>query len=322
MKLTRYLLTFGQGVVLGLVDQLNYELANQVEDTFLVNMEGMLGLPLDLNFTMTRYPEINNKTQEIILNIDGLFVKKNIAENVPTNTEYADRAGHTQREQIYLHQSMLDSLVYNFAKSFTKDDKGFQKQMIELVPEVYLHYGRDVDCNGELSFPYETPSAPLSVDTKKGLVVGDEENGLIAKVLLYCAANSTVEKELALDMELGIHAIANFTFDNFVYWIKFDETKAVTANVSSPVVTLDYHDWIGLVTALLTDMADTFNLTHGTPKDLKDNTIVHFAAGILADTLLSPYVVDDFLFAGFRMLPDPDGPMTAQAKQAVSAFLQ
>jgi len=55
MKVVRYGLSFGQGVVMGLVDVLNNDLQNQTDDMFVFNFKG-----LPLNMTMTRFPEFNN----------------------------------------------------------------------------------------------------------------------------------------------------------------------------------------------------------------------------------------------------------------------
>jgi|Transcript_24275 hypothetical protein len=83
MKVGRYAFDFAEGVLKGAVDALNYDLAHQTDDMFVFDIKG-----LPLNLTMTRYPEFNNVTQEIILHMDGLFVQEGMSENVPVNTEW------------------------------------------------------------------------------------------------------------------------------------------------------------------------------------------------------------------------------------------
>lgn len=127
---------------------------------------------------------------------------------------------------------------------------------------------------------------------------------MTTNIKLMCAENNTTAKELAVDLTTGLHVVANFTWDNFEYWASLSDPKFMDTVVTSPVVKLDYHNWNAELTAVLKDMTDEFNLRFGTPKDLKSITIVHFVAGILRATLVSPFVHDEFLFAGFKMIMD------------------
>ena len=68
---------------------------------------------MNLNLTMTKYPVFNRTSQEIVINFDGLFAKEGMAEAVTPRTTFASAIGQQQREQIWLHQSMLDSLVHS-----------------------------------------------------------------------------------------------------------------------------------------------------------------------------------------------------------------
>lgn len=113
-------------------------------------------------------------------------------------------------------------------------------------------------------------------------------------------------------MDLGLHGAVNATWSDFKYWINVTEMECVAASATSPVVTLEYHDWTRMFTALIRDMTDEFNLRWAEPRDLKaKGKIVPMLAGIVKNTILSPFVVDEFLMAGFKVITDPDGPMTA-----------
>jgi len=52
-------------------------------------------------------------------------------------------------------------------------------------------------------------------------------------------------------MNLGIALVANFSWDNFEYWIAVNDARAVKVIATSNVTTLYYKDWEELVTALL-----------------------------------------------------------------------
>lgn len=74
---------------------------------------------------------------------------------------------------------------------------------------------------------------------------------------------------------------------------------------------------------MLIDVTDEMNMRFGTPHDLKTKTVVNFAAGLIRSTLLSPYVADEFLLAGFKMITDPTDPMMAVANlDKITEFLQ
>jgi len=92
MKAVDYALNFAEGVVLGAVDALNVMLANQTDDTFVVDLN-LMGLTLPFNLTMTRYPEFSYEKQEIQLNIDGLFGGSSVAAGDPHATVWADFVG-------------------------------------------------------------------------------------------------------------------------------------------------------------------------------------------------------------------------------------
>ena len=59
MKVLRYGESLVQGAAIGAVDYLNLALANQKDDTFVVDLSGLLGMPVSLNLTMSRAPIFN-----------------------------------------------------------------------------------------------------------------------------------------------------------------------------------------------------------------------------------------------------------------------
>jgi len=62
-------------------------------------------------------------------------------------------------------------------------------------------------------------------------------------------------------------------------------------------------------------------MKYATPTDIKASSVViGFVAGILRSTLLSPFVEDEYLLAGFKMITDPKDPMAVA--DLASRFLQ
>jgi len=193
-------------------------------------------------------------------------------------------------------------------------------QLYQLVPEVFRHYGASVECSASLSLPMQEAS-PIKIDATKGIIIGDETTWLDVDLKLFCKNNDTVpEPELALDMDLGVALTVNATWDNFEYWIALNDARGVHADVTSPAMKLNYHDWIAEITALLKATTTEFNLGHATPVDLKAKyPLINMVAGLFRSTLLSPFVTDEFLLAGFKMITDPADPM---ADPTAPTFLQ
>ncbi len=109
-----YGLDFGQGVGLALVDGVNYILENQDENTFVVDV---LGMPF--NLTMTRYPEFSREKDEVSINIDGEFISDMAKQYVTPDSTWVDFEGQDQAEQLWIHQSMVNSLLYQVKKTLS-----------------------------------------------------------------------------------------------------------------------------------------------------------------------------------------------------------
>lgn len=110
-----------EGMLTGAVDALNLELANQKDDSFVLDVKG-----LPLNLTMTKAPEFSNAEDRISIHIDGMFVSDDMSTYVTPNTKFADFSSQPkQLDQIWIHQSMIDSLLYDL--SLPLSGSGFEK---------------------------------------------------------------------------------------------------------------------------------------------------------------------------------------------------
>jgi len=58
------------------------------------------------------------------------------------------------------------------------------------------------------------------------------------------------------------------------------------------------------MTAFLTALGDDYNVQHVDGIDFKKNQIVGFVAGLLRHTLLSPFVVNEYMYGGFSWISD------------------
>ena len=188
--------------------------------------------------------------------------------------------------------------------------EGFQTKIKVLLAELWTYYGADTDCEGVLTFPKEPNSQPIAFSKAKGITVGDDsEGGLKLTLNMMCAKNNSTEKELAVVLNTGVHVAANITWDNFEYWADLTEPAFMDTTCVSQKsdLVLDYHNWNQELTAVMKDITDDFDLRWATPHDLKTKKGPipwPMIAGLVKATLLSPFVADEFLFIGFKMIMD------------------
>lgn len=146
------------------------------------------------------------------------------------------------------------------------------------------------------------------MNKEQGIVIGDEANGGLRLTLNVMCSNETMaEKELSVVLNTGLHLTANITWDNFVYWAELGEPMFEQTTCESKVegLKLDWHNWDSELTYVMKDIADDFNLKHATPVDLKEKSMtIKMAAGLIPDSLVSPFVADEFLFIGTKSITD------------------
>ena len=108
-------------------------------------------------------------------------------------------------------------------------------------------------------------------------------------------------------LNTGIHLVANVTWDDFEFWAELQEPlmEGTTAVSQIEGLVLDYHNWDRELTAVVVAMTDDFNLRWGRVHNLKQKyPLIKMVAGMFRKTLLSPFVTDEFLFAGFKTITD------------------
>ena len=111
-----------------------------------------------------------------------------------------------------------------------------------------------------------------------------------------------------MELNTGLHVVANFTWDDFKFWIELSEPQFMGTTATSSRIELEYHNWDGELTAVLKAITDDLNIRFSEETDLRNTEkwkrIAPLAAGFFPHTLLSPFVADEFLFAGFSMIGD------------------
>ena len=135
--------------------------------------------------------------------------------------------------------------------------------MFSLLAEVYYFYGRDVSCEGVLSFPAEQNSQPVTIDASQGILLGDKtENGLRLNIDMWCASDATSPKELAVSLETGLVLVADVAIEDFVITAELKD-PTMMGTVATPVaegLVLDWHNWDMELTSVVKSIVDEVNL--------------------------------------------------------------
>ena len=200
---------------------------------------------------------------------------------------------------------MINSALYDAQK--TLSGAGFQDQIFLLLAELPDYYGATASCDGVLTFPKENDSQPITINTAQGLVIGNPtEGGLRLNLNINCAKDESSQKELAVVLKTGINLVAGLSWDNFEFWAKLQDPQMQGTTAESMVqdLVLDYHNWDLELTAVVKDLTDDFNLRWGRVHDLKEHNLIKMVAGMFPNTLLSPFVTDEFILAGLSSITD------------------
>ena len=123
MKAITYGLNVFEGVIHGAIDVFNEILENEGPNTFNLNIQNLLGAEeeMPLNLTMSKAPEFSRVKNEILLHIDSNFVSDEMRTYVPENTIWENYTDVTQKEQLWIHQSMINTALYDLEKRLSGD---------------------------------------------------------------------------------------------------------------------------------------------------------------------------------------------------------
>jgi hypothetical protein len=284
----------------GAVQALNEMIAAEAQnpDTFIADVAGFA-----LNFTMTRFPEITQEQTSLTVNIDARAESKTFGKTVvPANTEWATKQDSPQKEQIFVHQSMLESMIYDFKPVFKNETAA---AFIAAVPEITAHYGEAVDCELVVAFPTIVEGA-VTINTAEGVRIGPKEHGMPMTVTAMCAADATAEKEAAVVVATNATTVFNGTFTDFTLYAKFENTAMRASHLESSLFDVSsVKSYTDLIDNTIGAEIEAFNAKFGEVIDLKMKyPTLGFVAGIVKNLVLTPFQVDHFLFAGFKWISD------------------
>ena len=313
-----YGLKLGEGVIEGLIWGLNQKLASGSYD-MLVNL-GSLGA--DLNLTAPRAPSMSAETDLVSVWLDGRFVDATTMQpSEPVNTvEPVRTTTKKQYDQIFIHESMIDSALfklYTMDKKITPND-ALRTQLLQIFYELGAYYGSDVQFEIELTFDKSEGEA-VKFSTKDGIEIGNiPSGGLNTTVTILCSNATTTTPEKAVELNLDVKANVNASWESFVIYAAANDVSISNTIVTYDRVGLDYHAFDSLLTSVAVSMSDNFNLSHSKGLNLVEKyPTLGFISGMARNSIVSPLVQDEFVYAGFKWISD-----YGEAKTVAQEFLQ
>lgn len=216
-------------------------------------------------------------------------------------------SGMGQMEQIFIHQSILDSIVfelYAIDKTITPSP-ALSAQLLQIFYEIGQVYGKTVQFELEISFQ-QNEGELIQLSTAEGIELGNVPAGGLNTTIAFMCTNETVTTpQLAVELNMDIRADLNVSFENFIIYTAANNLAVLNTVVVKDNVGLSYTDYDALLTAVFVSMADDFDLSHSGGMNLVEKfPTLGFISGMARNSIASPYVQNEFIYIGFKWITD------------------
>ena len=134
----------------------------------------------------------------------------------------------------------------------------------------------------------------------------------------FCTNETTTDSEKAIELNLDVSANLNVSLENFIVYVAANDVTIQNTRVTYDLVGMDYHPFDELLTDVAKQMITDFNIAHeGGINLVKKFPTLAFISGMARNSIASPLVQEEFLYAGFKWISD-----FGEAKPLVQEFLQ
>jgi len=184
-------------------------------------------------------------------------------------------------------------------------DEAITAEFLSTFREVKARYGADATIDFQLTLKDTGAAKPIAFDRKHGVTLGGR-NGEITSVIDVIVSNSNVKNETALTFECNLESYFNFTLKNLIVYPRFDEISISNTKLTKDIVGLSpEYKFNSLATELLDKSKDIYNqkFLHGWAL-ANLNPQLGMIGGLLKNTTMTPYVTDEWMWAGFEMQAD------------------
>lgn len=143
----------------------------------------------------------------------------------------------------------------------------------------------------------------VNFDTKNGIILGSTSN-VLTTIDIICS-NATTKAETAVSLDMNLAAYANITMKDFIIWPKVNSVFVANTEVKEDIVGMYAHNYNIMFTNILKNYANNFNMEYSKGWALANlDPRLAMITGVIKDAMVTPYVVDNFMFIGFEMQAD------------------
>lgn len=142
---------------------------------------------------------------------------------------------------------------------------------------------------------------PVTMTRANGVVIGDLETSVLNLSMLV--SNGTVTNMSVLDLAMNFQAKVNVHLQDMVLFLEPESIKLAHGKVLQDRIGMYSHNYDVFFQAVLNDMAHTFKMKHRKGIDLS-SMVPQIAQLDIRNTTVSPYVADEWLYAGFSFEKD------------------
>jgi len=186
---------------------LNAMIATEGPNTWMTDIISPLA---PLNMTATTYPRFDSDTGLISMNFDGRFmdvIEK--AMEVPVNAADSIPREKKQKEQFFLHESTLNSLLFDLSDSYMPinvESEAISASLLQVFHEFAIAYGPDVQLSLGVKLSEDHNTNAIDLDTEKGIIFGSIEKESMTTILQFYCTNAKVTDDLAIVLEMNMQA--------------------------------------------------------------------------------------------------------------------
>lgn len=145
---------FKNDTILGNIGSFNEKLKSRDGTTFAAKLFD--NEDLQFNLTTTMAPALDSVNKTIELHFDGLFFDQEAkSTHVKANTVFPKRVAGMNSNQIFVHESLLNSLFLTMQKQIFPimiTEQAAVGQILKLLPEIKQFYGVDADYSLGINF--------------------------------------------------------------------------------------------------------------------------------------------------------------------------
>ena len=290
------------------IQALNAAVAGEGPMTFVFPVMGA-----NVNMTMAHAPVTGVNSDLIGLFFDGMIIGDKVKTTTADITSLPPRQNHSLSEQIYIHEDMVNSILQQFEPSVFPIEikqKSLSDEMKQVFHEIPTVYGNDAVVGIKLSMDLGDGKA-VNFDKDHGVIFGSKSN--VTTTLELTVSNATVMNETAVVFELNLEAHANLTLFDFIVYPNIKEIFAENTVVVKDNIGMYAHNYNILFTSILKNFANDINIQYAKGYPLANlNPTIGFLGGLIKQFTVTPYVLGNYLYAGFSMqadLPTATGPV-------------